>query len=111
MIDLKRITQILNTDGLPDMVKHNLILNVIADDKDAVPYILDMLNHERETSKELLLDTNLELSRALVFIEDEKVQKVKKTRIDVSFVSGEIRKHYLKYADQIRCCFQIKGLP
>lgn len=106
------IVQIKEIIGLEihESVKRNLILNVIATDKEAIPYILSILNSERETSEKLILDTNLELSRALVLIEDPKVQKLK-TRIGPKFVRDKIHEHYLNWRDRIRCCFQIEGLP
>lgn len=108
-MNIPQIKAIIELDIL-DSVKRNLILSVIATDKEAIPYILSILNNERETNEKLLLDTNLELSRALVLIEDPKVQKLK-TRIEPKFVREKIHEHYLNWRDRIRCCFQINGLP
>jgi hypothetical protein len=70
------------------------------------------LNIEREQSKELILDSNMELSRALITLQDPNIGKKKpKPYIELDFVVGEIKKHYLKWQDKIKCTFKIKGLP
>ena len=75
--------------------------------------MLEILESERNQSKELLLDTNVELSRALVVLSAQsagsKSKRTMKTQTD--FVVGEIKKHYIKWKDYIKCCFSVEGLP
>lgn len=108
-MDLKTIKQILDTD-IPDIVKERLIINVLAEDSKVIPMILNILESEREVGKELLLDTNAELSRALVTIQDNKYGK-KSAIIDRLWVVERIKSHYLKWKDKIKCNFKIEGLP
>jgi hypothetical protein len=64
-MDIKTIKQIVNSN-LPLGQQEKAILSVLANDKKVIPYIMEILDNEREQNKELLLDTNLELSRALI---------------------------------------------
>ena len=97
-MDIKSIKQIVNSD-LPIDYQEKAILSI--------------LENERKQNKELLLDTNMELSRALITLNanpsDAKGKKVMKEQTD--FVVGEIKKHYLKWKDYIKCCFNVQGLP
>ena len=109
-MDIKSIKSVLDNNSLPENIKENLILSIIALDKKAVPMILQMLDSEREKNEELILDSNAELSRALITLEDPNIGK-KKPIIELSFVVGEIKKHYLKWQNTIKCNFKVKGLP
>jgi hypothetical protein len=109
-MNIKQIKQIVNAD-LPEVQQRQAILTIIADDKNAIPYIMEILNHERTTTQELLLDSNHELSRALVVLNDENLKSNKKVVADPKWVVGEIKKHYLKWKDYIKCNFKIDGLP
>ena|ERR1035437_5838087 len=109
-MNIKNIKSVIDNNLLPDNVKENLILSIIALDKNSVPMILKMLDSEREKNEELILDSNSELSRALVTLEDPNIGK-KNPIIELNFVLGEIKKHYLKWQNTIRCNFKIKGLP
>lgn len=111
-MDIKNIKQIVNSD-LPIDYQEKAILSVLANDKKVIPYIMEILENERKQNKELLLDTNMELSRALITLNanpsDAKGKKAMKEQTD--FVVGEIKKHYLKWKDYIKCCFNVQGLP
>lgn len=111
-MNIKSIKEVVNNDALPDSVKEQIIIRILANDKKVIPTILEILENERSETHELLLDTNLELSRAFILLEDPNLGKKKpKPRIELTFVTGEIRKHYLKWQDRIKCCFKIEGLP
>ena len=111
-MDIKTIKQIVNSE-LPIDHQQKAILSVLANDKNVIPYIMKILENERKQSKELLLDTNMELSRALITLNanpsDAKGKKAMKEQTE--FVVGEIKKHYLKWKDYIKCCFNVQGLP
>ena len=111
-MDIKNIKQIVNSD-LPIDYQEKAILSVLSNDKKVIPYIMEILENERKQNKELLLDTNMELSRALITLNanpsDAKGKKAMKEQTD--FVVGEIKKHYLKWKDYIKCCFNVQGLP
>jgi hypothetical protein len=111
-MDIKSIKQIVNSD-LPIDYQEKAILSVLSNDKKVIPYIMEILENERKQNKELLLDTNMELSRALITLNanptDAKGKKAMKEQSD--FVVAEIKKHYIKWKDYIKCCFNVHGLP
>ena len=108
-MELKEIKQIVNSD-ISDELKELFILTIIAEDKQAIPTILNILNLEREKKEELILDCNTELSRALVVLRDGNLKYSKKIIADPKWVSGEIIKHYQKWKSYIKCNFKIEGL-
>lgn len=101
-MNLSEIKTIVNSSGIHDELKCKLIFNAIAKDKNAIPHILDILN----------IESDAELSRALITLQDLNIGKKKsKPIVELDFVVNEIKKHYLKCKDTIRCNFKIKGLP
>ena len=108
-MDIKKIRDIINLN-LPDEVTESYLTAIIAEDKKAIPTLLEMLNSERELKEKLLLETNAELSRALVVLQDKNLKYNKKIIADPQWVVGEIIKHYKKWKDYIGCCFKIKEL-
>lgn len=111
-MNINKIIQIVNSDHLSDDIKEQMIISVLADDPKVIPIIMEILEHERSVNKELLLDSNVELSLALITLQDPNIGKTKpKPYIELDFVINEIKKHYLKWADKIRCCFNVEGLP
>lgn len=108
-MDIKSIKQIVNSN-LSEEYQKNAILSIIANDKKAIPYILEILNNERKENKELILDSNMELSRALIVLDDDNLKSNKKVVTDPKWVAGEIKKHYLKWKNVITCNFKIDGL-
>ena len=111
-MNIDKITKIVNSEHLPEDIKEQMIISVLADDPKVIPIMMEILEQERLSKKELISDSNLELSRALVTLQDPNLGKVKpKPYIELDFVIGEIKKHYLKWEGVIRCCFKIKGLP
>ena len=108
-MDIKKIEQIVNTK-LSDEQKEYLILCTISDDKNAIPTILQILDREREQREELILDSNSELSRALLVLKDKNLKWNKKCIADPSWVVGEIIKHYKKWSHLIRCNFKIEAI-
>lgn len=110
-MNINHIARIINNREFSDDIKKQLIINELASDKDVIPTILSILSVEREVQKELLLDTNAELSRAFIVLKDKNLETKKKKIVDPKWVVGEIMKHYLKWAEYIRCCFKVEGLP
>jgi len=109
-MDIKKIKEIVNLN-ISDEQKERYILSIIADDKKAIPTILTILNFEREKKEELILDTNSELSRALIVLKDDNLKYNEKIIADPKWVVGEIIKHYIKWKDYIKCNFKINELP
>lgn len=111
-MDIKRIKDIVNST-LPTEIQERYILSVLSDDKKVIPYIMEILENERKQSKTLLLDTNVELSRALVTLNAIPTTPSAKRDLkeQTTFVVEEIKKHYLKWQNHIKCCFNVKGLP
>ena len=108
-MNVKKIKEIVNS-GISDEQKERYILSIIADDKKAIPTILNILNIEREKKEELILDSNAELSRALIVLKDNNLKYNKKIIADPKWVVGEIIKHYQKWKDYVKCNFKVNGL-
>lgn len=109
-MDIKKIKEVVNSH-ISDGLKETYILGIIADDKNAIPTILNILKHEREQKEKLILDTNVELSRALIVLKDKNLKyDTKKIIADPKWVVGEIVKHYEKWKDYIRCNFKIDNI-
>ena len=74
------IKTIVNNVLLPDDMKRSMIISILAKDENVIPDILSILKQERISSKELITDLNLELSRAHCYIdeftEDSKASKL-----------------------------------
>ena len=68
------------------------------------------MNNEREKREELILDSNAELSRALIVLKDDNLKYSKKIIADPKWVAGEIIKHYQKWKDYVKCNFKVDGL-
>lgn len=108
-MNIRKIRDIVNLN-LPDETTESYLIAIIAEDKKVIPTLLEMLNSERELKEKLLLETNAELSRALVVLQDKNLKYNKKIIADPPWVVGEIIKHYKKWKDYIGCCFKIKEL-
>lgn len=116
LMNLANLKIVLNSSQ-PDNIKRAAIISILAEDKQVIPLIMDILEQERIQNKELLSDMNLELSRSFITITDpnfaKEGAKAKRDQPYISrdFVIGEIKKFYLKWHERIKCCFQIEGLP
>lgn len=109
-MDIKSIKQIVNSD-LPEDYQRDAILLLISKDREAIPHMLRILNDEREQQRELILDTNQELSRALIVLNDENLKSNNKIITNPKWVAEEIKKHYTKWRGVIKCNFKVDGLP
>lgn len=108
-MNVKKIKEVVNLD-ISDEQKERYILAIIANDKKAIPTILNILNIEREEREELILDCNAELSRALIVLKDNNLKYNKKIIADPKWVAGEIIKYYQKWKDYVKCNFKVDGL-
>ena len=109
-MDIKKIKEIVNCDNIDDSTKISMITIVLSEDKNIIPTLLKMLQNEREIQKELLIDTNAELSRALLVLNDDNLKTNKKIIVEPKWVAQEIKKHYNKWYEYISCNFKIDGL-
>lgn len=97
-MNIDKIREILDA-GLPEGITQAAIISVLAEDERVVPMILDLLDQERKTKKELLEDINLLLSKAHVGLEDKKFNKE-------DFIQKEIAEFYKKNKDKVGHCFK-----
>lgn len=104
-MDLDGIKEIIN-GNLPEEIKVSQIINLIAEDENVIPTIMLMLASERKTNKNLLMDMNLELSRAHIYIDMKPEGKREaKDNFNKAFILDEITKFYIKYKGKIVHCF------
>lgn len=85
-MDLNKIQKILSTNH-SDSLKRNVILDIIAEDEEALLDMMKILVTERERKRELIMEMNFQLSRADVFIQCPKIA-------ESDFITGEIKKFY-----------------
>lgn len=120
-MNINKITEIVKNPLLPHEAKEVLIIQVLAQDKNVIPTMMKILKEEREQNHELLMDMNLELSRADVHIENpmlgcgevtmkataknkEKIEEIKRSQAR-EFVLNHITAFYVKYKGRITHCF------
>lgn len=108
-MNLSKIKIVVNSEE-PDEIKERLIIQLIAEDEKVIPLVMKILQAEREEKKELISDSNAELSRALIVLDDDKLSYSKGVIAEPKWVVGEIKKHYIKYKHLIRCNFKVDGL-
>jgi hypothetical protein len=108
-MNLEKIKDIVNSDHSNEY-KESVIINILSEDKKIIPIILEMIQIERNRTEELILDSNAELSRALIVLKDKNLKCNKNIIADPKWVVGEIIKHYQKWKDYIRCNFNINEL-
>jgi len=90
----------MNIEIIKSIVNDNLdykkerILEIIAEDKDSIPYLLNLLEIERNGKKEVIKELNHELSRVDVLLTSKKEFFLDKK----DFIIKEIAKFYQKYS-------------
>lgn len=76
-MDLKKIKEILDkwikNPAIPKEGIEWEIITIIAEDENVIPSILQILNKERASNKDLINELNMELGLAHSFIKDKKM--------------------------------------
>ena len=96
-MNINKIKDIVNS-GLSDLEKEKAILQEMAKDENAITYVLQLLDFERDLKSQLITDSNLELSRAMVALKHDY--------IDNGDVLVEIKKHFAKWKGFVKCSFK-----
>lgn len=99
-MDLNKIREALDS-GMPNPVIKSRILSIIGLSDDSVMQLMEVVNSRMQSDKQLIEDSNLEVSRAALHIKSPSLS-------ESSFILTEIGKHYEKYNDRIHCCFNIQ---
>lgn len=119
-MDLEKIKEIVNSNSFAG-VKEQLILSVIAADKNSLPTILSIMDMERKQKNELISEMNLELSRANVHIQNptllsgsgndskSKISQERKAMSAKLFILTNISKFYQKWSHTIGHCFNMES--
>lgn len=97
-MNIKAISEVLDME-IPDQAKRSIILRVISEDEKALPDLIALLEIERERNKELILEMNMQLSRADTFIENPKIA-------DIKFIQSEIKIFYETHSNQVSHCYK-----
>ena len=106
-MNLEQIRLVLDYPLMDDTTKENLIIQILSRDSKVIPTILSILENERKSSKELILDMNLELSRCHIAIDKpEMIQQ--KNGFTRDFLRENVKNFYIKYKDVIGHCFNYK---
>lgn len=101
-MNLKEIKSIIED---PFSSKDYRILELIAKDRNAINYVLSMLNREREEQEEKILDASLALSMAHKYIVDNKKDKRSRVLPTRDIALEKVLDFFLKYKDSISSCF------
>ena len=92
-MDLNRIKEILELKTFDD-IKEKMILNVIAEDEKAVPYVLSLLEIERIKNKDLIKTLNA-LTCVTEMSLNLKDKKTKQKQLD--FIKAKLTNFYIKF--------------
>jgi hypothetical protein len=82
-----------------EYLEKNIIIPMLSNNENIITSLLLLLESERKTKKELILDMNVELSRAHICLEDKKLKGT------IPFALSEIEKFYIKWKGKITHCF------
>lgn len=102
-MNLKTIKNIIDTQSLSEETKVQMILSVISEDKNAIPYILTILTNERNINRSIISDLNLEVSRYHIHTQSSKLLKINK-----EFLNEQTKSLYEKWKDFIQPLFNNK---
>lgn len=109
-MNFEKLQRILALE-IDDGSKRKLVLQELSNDKKVIPNLLEILQSEREEQKELILDMNIELSRAHLYIDDYAVLEKtksgapKKEGVTKHFVMDKIAEFYVKYKGKVSHAF------
>ncbi len=104
-MNIDKIKTIVNS-GIDHDTMRRFIIEVIADDENVIPMVMQILDAERSARKELITDLNLNLSRAHIYIEERpESKKESKNCFNKTFVIDKIAEVYIKYKGAIQHCF------
>lgn len=112
-MDLKKIEEVINSQ-LSEDVKRRAIIQILANDKNAIPMIMEILAEERAIKNDLIDDFNLNLSRCHSFIEDLNPKMIDKKenqtltfgkQVTKEFVLDKISEFYINYKGKVTHCF------
>lgn len=96
VMDIRKLKLLMLSDLPEDVLRHGVI-QLIAQDEQAIPDILEVLNHERKRKKELLTEMNVLMSKA-----DAALDNPKQFNKD-NFIQNEVFEFYQKNTDVGHC--------
>lgn len=94
-MDIKKITEIVNETMIDSDTKRLMIINVIAEDIEAINDVLEILGRERRQRKEMISDMNNLLSKADAALDAPKLNKD-------GFIQSEVKELYTKWSSVIK---------
>lgn len=100
-MNIELIKSVVNDDLLLESQKRSRIIQIIAEDKQAIPDLLSILNEERNVNRTLITDMNSELSRAAVVLKD-----ISKPVAEPKWIVEQIKLFYAKWERSIKCNFE-----
>lgn len=95
----ERLKEIINNDLIQEWEAE--IIKEIANDQNAISFVLIMLNAERSQNKSLITELNMQLSRAHLALEEPDINKD-------GFVQKQIHDFYK--LGKIKHCYKMEGL-
>lgn len=104
-MNLNKIREVLSS-GMPEENIRMAIIQIIADDKEAISDVLKILSFEREIKDKIISELNLNLGRADLCIENSSWFDGNKKGTGKEFVRGEISAVYEEFNQYIRNPFR-----
>ncbi len=105
-MNLKKLEEIISSP-FPDELKERMIIDCLAKDEKVIPTIMKILDAERYSKNELLIDMNLELSRADSYLRmSPEHKKELESSFNIEFIRSKIAEFYIKYKSMVRHCFE-----
>lgn len=101
-MDITAIKAIVNSSYMSHQEMNAEIFKVLSQDEEIVINILTILEIERREKKQLIIDCNLQLSKADIFIRQTKESKAEEEKqFNKAFMLGEIAAFYEKYRGKV----------
>ena len=106
-MNLKKIKEIVDNSAYTPSLKENLIIKELSKDEDVMPKLMKILASERKEKRQTIIDMNLELSRAHIYIDGLDFKNIKKEdkRFTKEFVLDKISEFYIEYKGIVSHCF------
>ena len=100
-MNIELIRKAVNSGADEKMIEF-LIIQILAQDENVIPTIMDMLAAERNSKKDLIVEMNFQLSRADTGLDNKDLN-------DDDFMQKEIKEFYAKFKDHVGHCFKDYG--
>jgi len=104
-MDLKSIKTIIDHSLFSTEQKELAILSILSQDPKVIPYLLAMIQSERESTKTLIQELNVLVSLSQAALTNPKTLSAWGRKY-YGFLAGRIQTFYEDFTDSIKNCFK-----